>query len=228
MGSKIKLDLKDKKLLYYYSKNFRIPLNELGKKVELSKDSARYRIKRMEDSGIIYKRKAIIDPVRSGHELIEVFLRFQNLTLEKEKELINYFINNKQVLVVYPLKGFYDLKILIDAKNMIQFDRTMSEIRNYCGDILADSMYLIEAFELKFTELCEGYFEGLNLKKESYDKKDSSFEYYLQRFGSLLVKHQEVYVLNEKELKIIDFLNKEPTITLTDLAKKTGYSKDTL
>jgi len=51
----VNIDLKDRKILYELDLNARQSLNEIGKKVGLNKDSVAYRIKRMEDEGIIKK-----------------------------------------------------------------------------------------------------------------------------------------------------------------------------
>ena len=48
-----KLDLKDRKILYQLELNCRQSNTQIGKKVGLSKDVITYRIKRMEEKGII-------------------------------------------------------------------------------------------------------------------------------------------------------------------------------
>jgi hypothetical protein len=50
---KIKLDKKDKRILYELYKNARTPINNIAKQVNLSKDTIKYRIKRLEKIGLI-------------------------------------------------------------------------------------------------------------------------------------------------------------------------------
>jgi Lrp/AsnC family leucine-responsive transcriptional regulator len=48
-----KIDLKDRKILYELDLDARQSLTQVGKKVGLKKDIVSYRIKRMQDEGII-------------------------------------------------------------------------------------------------------------------------------------------------------------------------------
>ena len=49
----LKLDKKDKKLLYYLSKNARMSNTQLSNKIGLSKNSVKYRVERLLKEGII-------------------------------------------------------------------------------------------------------------------------------------------------------------------------------
>ena len=49
----VKIDLKDRKILYYLDLNSRQSFAEIGKKVGLSKNAITYRIKRLEKEGLI-------------------------------------------------------------------------------------------------------------------------------------------------------------------------------
>jgi len=49
----VDIDLKDRKILYHLDLNCRQSNAQIGKKVRLSKEVVNYRIKRMEEEGII-------------------------------------------------------------------------------------------------------------------------------------------------------------------------------
>jgi Lrp/AsnC family leucine-responsive transcriptional regulator len=57
----IKLDLKDRKILYELDLDARQPLTRIGKKVGLSKDVVSYRMKKLQDEGIIKNYYTVID-----------------------------------------------------------------------------------------------------------------------------------------------------------------------
>ena len=59
--SKIKLDLKDKKILRILSDNSRTPLTQIAKQVGLSRDSVEYRIKNYEKSGLIEGYRTLVN-----------------------------------------------------------------------------------------------------------------------------------------------------------------------
>ena len=58
---KPKLDVKDKKILVLLSKNSRMPISEMAKKVQLSRDTVAYRIKRMQKLNVILQFFPAID-----------------------------------------------------------------------------------------------------------------------------------------------------------------------
>jgi len=49
----VKIDLKDRKILYQLDLNSRQSLTQIGKNVGLKKDVVSYRIKRLQDEGVI-------------------------------------------------------------------------------------------------------------------------------------------------------------------------------
>ena len=56
-----KIDLKDRKILYHLDLDCRQSLTQIGKKVGLKKDVVAYRIKRMQDEGLILHFSTFID-----------------------------------------------------------------------------------------------------------------------------------------------------------------------
>jgi len=64
------LDLKDRKILYELDLNCRQSNAQIGKKVGLSKEVVKYRIKRMEEEGIISGYWTEIDSYRLGYTSI--------------------------------------------------------------------------------------------------------------------------------------------------------------
>ena len=61
-----KLDLKDRKILYQLDLNCRQSNTQIGKKVGLSKEVVNYRIKRMQDFGIINNFWTAINSLKLG------------------------------------------------------------------------------------------------------------------------------------------------------------------
>jgi len=74
----IKLDLKDKKLLYQLDINSRQSYKEIGKKIGLSKDAVSYRIKQLQEEGIIRQFHTVIDVGKLGLISFRLYLKFQN------------------------------------------------------------------------------------------------------------------------------------------------------
>ncbi|UCB58733.1 MAG: winged helix-turn-helix transcriptional regulator, partial [Thermoplasmatales archaeon] len=88
-----KLDLKDRKILYELDLNSRQSDSEIGRKVGLNKGMVNYRINRLIEKGIIRNFYTMIDASRLGYLSCRFFMKFQYDDLEKEKEIIDYFVS---------------------------------------------------------------------------------------------------------------------------------------
>ena len=74
------IDLKDRKILYELDLNCRQSNAQIGKKVGLSKEVVTYRIKRMEDEGVITRYWTAIDTMKLGYYIYRIYISFQNIT----------------------------------------------------------------------------------------------------------------------------------------------------
>jgi len=120
--SEVKLDIKDKKILYELDLNARNSNSEIAKKVALSKDTVNYRIKRLEKLGVIQSYYAILDNSRLGYLSFRVYLNFFETTNEKEQELIDYLVKHNKVGWVAKKEGFHNFAFLVWTKDIFEFD----------------------------------------------------------------------------------------------------------
>lgn len=81
----IKLDKKDKKLLYWLDQNSRATNKELGKKVGLTEQSIGYKIKRLQEQEIIRKFVTFVNTLSLGYNHYKIFLKLHNTTENIEK-----------------------------------------------------------------------------------------------------------------------------------------------
>ncbi|RLF33122.1 MAG: transcriptional regulator, partial [Thermoplasmata archaeon] len=80
MEKSYKIDLKDRKILYELDLNCRQSNAQIGKKVGLGRDVVGYRIKKMEDEGIINNYWTFIDTFRLGYNVFRIYINFQYVT----------------------------------------------------------------------------------------------------------------------------------------------------
>ena len=116
-----KIDLKDRKILYHLDINSRQSFSELGKKVGLHKDVVAYRVKRLQEKGIIYNFFTDIDITKLGYIRLRYYFVFQFASPEKRKEIIDYFMKSKYTLTVNSLEGQYDLSVYMAVKDIYDF-----------------------------------------------------------------------------------------------------------
>ena len=86
----LKLDLKDKKILHILDMDARESYSQIAKKVGQSKEVVNYRIKNLEKKGIVKGYYVITDMAKLGYEFYRVLLKFQNISEEQQKKIINY------------------------------------------------------------------------------------------------------------------------------------------
>lgn len=131
----IKVDKKDKKILYQLNINSRQPISKIGKKVGLPKNVVIYRIKRLEEKGIIKNYYTLINPFKLGYNIFRMYFSFQYTTPETKKEIVKHFLKNKSVGIVHTTEGGYDLVIYIYVKNLDEFytfwTETLNKYRDY-------------------------------------------------------------------------------------------------
>lgn len=117
----IDIDKKDRKILYQLDLDSRQTVTQIGRKVNLKKDVVSYRIRKLIKKGIIQNFYTVIDSSKLGYTSFRIYLIFQRTTPEIEKEIINYFIKNKNIWLVCSLKGIYDHDMIVWVKEINDF-----------------------------------------------------------------------------------------------------------
>jgi len=117
----VDIDLKDRKILYELDLNCRQANTQIGKKVGLKKDVVSYRIKRMQDEGVIRNFWTAINTFNLGYNVFRIYIALQNVSAEKKNEIIQYFVNYKNTWAVISSKGEIDLTVIIWVKDNYEF-----------------------------------------------------------------------------------------------------------
>lgn len=160
----IKLDLKDKKLLYELDLNSRQSYNQLSKKLKLSKTSTLYRIKQLQKKGIIKQFQTTIDTGKLGYIGFRLYFSLQRATPNKKREIID-FLNSKEFVVwLVSIEGDYDIGALILVKSVKEMSLFWKEFLdkylNYVDKRLLTIMSKVSYFSRAYL---------LNLKNNIYE-----------------------------------------------------------
>jgi Lrp/AsnC family transcriptional regulator for asnA, asnC and gidA len=130
-----KLDVKDKKILYQLDIDSRQSFTAIGKKVGLSKDIVAYRVKRLQEKGIIKKFYTKINEAKLGYIHFRLYLTYQYTNPEIEEEIIKHFCENKYIEFIHSAEGDHDLVLVLGTKNIVDFynswTKTLNKYRNY-------------------------------------------------------------------------------------------------
>src|SRR4030042_5654237 len=104
----VKIDLKDRKILYELDSNCRQSNTQIGKKVGLKKDVVAYRIKRMQDEEVIKNFWTAINTFKLGYQVFRIYINFQYVSSHIKEKIIQHFVNYKNVWAVISLKAEID------------------------------------------------------------------------------------------------------------------------
>ncbi len=202
----MKLDLKDKKILYELDLDSRATLSEIAKKVKLSKQVVDYRIKNLLKNKVIKQFYTVINFSKLGYTQYKLYLKFQNVNLEKEKEIIDYWINNKNSIWVASCRGKWDLAASILAKDINDFGGVLSNFIHKYGLFILEKDVLITQMSPVFTK---AYLTKQNEKKRFV-------------YGGKI----EHYELDETDKKILKTLSTNARITILEMMKSLNLTRD--
>ena len=139
--------------------NSRIEYKKISKKLNLTGNAIKYRIKNLEKSGIIKGYTASLNTRKLGYELYDIELK---LSVNKKEDLLKQFLRqHKKVFFFYKHLGHenWDLDIGILVKDSLELRDFILELREKFGDMLKvyDMYVIIE--ELKGDYAPEGVFK---------------------------------------------------------------------
>lgn len=199
-----KLDLKDRKILYELDLNARQSENEMAKKIGLSREAVRYRINKLQEKGYINYFMTILNTMKLGFEWYRTFFKFQNLTLEKEEEIINWL--KKHASWITRIEGIWDLNTGIFCKNAYEYRDIINE------------------FLLKYNEYILKYDVAIVTRMWHYhrdyllDKKIKTSKYEMMGFNEK--DKYEYEKIDETDYKILSVLLKNARIKTVDIARE--------
>jgi DNA-binding Lrp family transcriptional regulator len=160
VGYMEKIDLKDRKILYELDVDSRQSFRNIGRKVGLSKDVVASRVKKLKENGIILRFFAYYDILQLGFNFLRFYFKFQYVTPEIKKEIINHFMNDDKVNNLFSTEGSYDLGVLMKVENISDIYPlwrntlekygdyfSMQVFSAYMGELIYGHGFLLEGIE---------------------------------------------------------------------------------
>ncbi len=176
-AEKIKLDLKDKKILALLCNNARMPLTLISKRIGLSRDAISYRIRNYEKKGIIQGYRTMIDIAQFGYDNHHLFITLNSPSEEIEKRIITKLKELPFIRAIIKFSGSFDFEIGLIAKGMKELDKRIVEIMKCCKGFVRDcDMLTFSKFYVSRTlpKSFSDYIEDAKMENKEYspDKKD--------------------------------------------------------
>ncbi len=198
----VKLDTYDKKILYELDINSRLSVALLAKKIKLSKETVKYRIRRLLERKYVKNFYAIINASPLGYQYYRIALKFQKLTAEVEKRIVEYIQKEKSCANLRILEGHYDMDFLAIHRTSGDLKRFLEAFSKQFGSYLQEKAIhkIITSCKLNQKVL----WPGPTVKKSFYHGEPSD------------------EVLSPIDYKLILALSRNARLKLIELARITG------
>jgi Lrp/AsnC family transcriptional regulator for asnA, asnC and gidA len=174
-----KIDLKDRKILYQLDLDSRQSFSKIGKKVGLHKDVVAYRVKNLQEKGIIKGFFTETDDYLLGHRRYRYYFTYQYVSPEIRDEIIDYFMKSKYTRIIHSTKGHYDLVIMSDVKGISKcfsvWKAIVSKFRDYFSNQVFCVIYYAYIYRYSFL-LDEKDYDGSNRIKSKLYGSDETVE----------------------------------------------------
>jgi len=193
------IDERDRKILSELDKNARQTDSEIAKKVGISKQLVNYRIQKLVERGIITNFYTLVNIGNFSLNSYYLFIQLENINKEQEKKLLEKIDSLDSVGWLVSGMGRWDAVVLINTKSILEFEKSLNQIVNLCGNHLHEHI---------FTTLIGA--EHLNYKflqaKETHSIKQTE-------------KAQELK-LDKTDQKILQTISQNARMPITELAEK--------
>jgi len=203
------LDLKDRKIIYELDKDSRQSLNELAKKVRLSKDVVGYRVKRLENEGYILGYQTLIDFTKIGYNAIRFYINLINTSPKKEEEIIDYLVKDKKVFLVSETEGYTNISLGILVKDTAEIKKFQKE------------------FEVKFKSYIKEMRLGIYLDVFHFNR-DYLIDKKSQDSKAIIINSKAKIKVDEKDIEILKILSKNARTPLIEISKKLKVNANTI
>ncbi len=196
------MDNIDKKILNQISENARDSHSFLAKKIKISREVFDYRIKKLEELGIITGYQARINLKNFIYGGYIVLIQVVSLTEDKEKEIINSLKKSSTFYYIEKCGGTFDFIIGINVNNLNEFSKSIDIINDIFGKNKTNMTVLTMIKELRDS------FKPLFKENEEFNNTITELD---------LIKKESI---DEIDKKLIIALGKDATITSPKLSEK--------
>ncbi|GEM_PF-1930491 len=201
------LDLIDKRILCALDENARVPLTKLAKKLRINRNVCEYRIKNLQEKGIIEKYICSISLGKLGYTTYKVYFKLH--TNEQAETLFRKIIQeHKEAIHFLKTEGAFDYAVTLVVKKLSSLDTFLTKVKStkhLIKDYLVSGIVSSKVFKI----------EKLFLDKSKEILKSEVYK-----------EDEKVYTIDEKDVRILSCLAQNARTPLINLAKETHLTID--
>lgn len=202
------LTLRDYKILHELDQDSRASYNHIGKKLRLSPSVVERRIKNLIKKNVIVDFKTIINYKKLGWIYYSIYARFQNITEEKKKEIIEYLKNHPLTGQVLLCDGRWQLIFGFFARDIFELTTILTEFNNKF------SAYICEINKIIHTG-SHHYYRGYLLNKEMTRESEP-----------FLGGKEDTITIDTNSYAILNFIRQNARFNIVDASEKLKISTD--
>jgi Lrp/AsnC family transcriptional regulator, leucine-responsive regulatory protein len=203
-----KLDKTDLKILALLEVNARQSLSKIAKSIGTSEQVISYRIKTLEDEGVIGEYFTIINFAQLGYTSYRTMIRLSNIDEATQKKIIAYLVSHRNTLWIVDCGGRYDLLVNFLAASVQDYDIMIRKFKNTFSEQIQNCEVLVLVNSIGF---------GRNYLVPHANPK----EWVLQ-------PQKEAQALDDLDLRILDKLAMNARISALSVGTEINCSTNTV
>ncbi len=201
-----KLDNVDRKILSQLDKNCRISYKELGKKTRISKETVKYRIKTLQNRGIIQLFYTLINFSKINYVNYRLYLKFQNTSVEIENNIIQYLNKKDEIFLLYEVNGPFNIAMAIFTKDEWGYQRFWEELKKKFGAYFSYNHFSVM---MEYTEFSRTYLSPTKNDEKKVFK---------------IIKESNRIELDNKDYLILSILSTDARTSIAFISRSIGIS----
>ena len=205
------------------AQNCRISHSTIARALGISKDTVSYRIRQLEDAGLISEYVLFIDVRKFGLARNHLLIQFES-GAAKTSDVIEEFAKNDFVMWINTFVGKYDVQIIVDASDAFHLNKVKEQLFKLCKRKIRGYSILTCLFDLEFTQINPHLDLGTLFEK----KEDGSFSNLLSIPHFPVPRQFDHYHIDALEIEILRVLAADPRSSLTMISKTVGCDRQTV
>ncbi len=202
------MDLLDKRIICELDKNCRVSLSHMAKTLRTNRNVLAYRIKKLEDKGVIKNYICSINLGKLGYKTYKIQLKTWS-GKRSEIDFVETVKKDKQIISFLKTEGSFDYSISIAVKSITELDNFLMELKTKFKDLIKDYHISIVVYSKVF-----------KATKFLLDEKQPIPKFERYSGEDTLVK------IDDKDKRILRELAQNSNLSIVELAKKTRLSID--
>lgn len=131
----MQIDGLDRKILSEFDRNARRSLSEVSRKLKIGRERLDYRLRRLQDRGIVCGFKATVNPQKMGYQIYKTYLRLEN-NKRRSDQLIRTLRAHPYLSWLAVTDGSWDLLFCLYAREATHFYAMHTDILSSFNDIV--------------------------------------------------------------------------------------------